>query len=466
MTDRSLLLKQRLWRWHLLAGLVVCPFAILLSITGAIYLFKPQIDNYEEATINAFSPVIEQGSARVSPSDHVKSMLAANPEASLKRLILDKPGDRSLEIELQNAQGERTLHWIDSVSGQLLASKNSDQRLMQRVKKLHSELLLGNMGSYIVELMASWLAILVLSGLYLWLSKSSNRQQPAKLVVPQVNKMKPDKQWRSLHAVLGFWFTVPIIVLLLSGLPWTQLWGSGFDKVKALAGWQGPGQEWFVTLKSEKPQAEPVQVSESNLWEIDSDPHAHHGSTAAADMDALDLSILDIIRDSPEVAALIHPVQIAPPKPNNGVWTVRSMPAQRSERETIHFDQYSAQLIKHIRFKDHHPVEQFVSQGVSLHEGALFGWLNQLLGALTALAITGISVFGLYAWWLRKPQGKPRVPARVETPVSKKLVVGIVLLGIMLPAAGISFIVIYSVEWLGASVSLQRLARSETQSIN
>jgi len=62
MADRSQLLKQRLWRWHFLAGLVVCPFAILLSITGSIYLFKPQIDNYQEASINALAPVVEQGS--------------------------------------------------------------------------------------------------------------------------------------------------------------------------------------------------------------------------------------------------------------------------------------------------------------------------------------------------------------------------------------------------------------------
>lgn len=455
MTDGSLLLKQRLWRWHLLAGLVVCPFAILLSVTGSIYLFKPQIDSYEEAAINALSPVFEQASPEIAPSTHLANLLAKNPQSNLKRLILAKPGDRTLEIELQSAEGEKTIYWIDIASGQILASKNSDQRLMQRVKKLHSELLLGNMGSYVVELMASWLIILIISGLYLWLSKSNNRQEPAKLVVPQFNETKPDKKWRSLHAVVGFWFTIPMIILLLSGLPWTQLWGSGFDQVKTIAGWQGPGQEWFVTLQSEKPQAKRVQIPEASLWQIDSDPHANHGTAATAGIEALDLRILDAIQDRPEVAALIHPVQIAPPKPNNGVWTVRSMPSQRSDRETIHFDQYSAQLIKHIRFKDHHPVEQFVSQGVSLHEGALFGWLNQLLGVLTALAITCISGFGLYAWWLRKPQGKSSVPDRVAAPPSTGLVAGIFLMGILLPAAGISFVVIYCIEWFSTRAQVK-----------
>jgi len=29
------------WRWHFYAGLFVIPFLILLSVTGIIYLFKP-----------------------------------------------------------------------------------------------------------------------------------------------------------------------------------------------------------------------------------------------------------------------------------------------------------------------------------------------------------------------------------------------------------------------------------------
>jgi uncharacterized iron-regulated membrane protein len=91
---------------------------------------------------------------------------------------------------------------------------------------------------------------------------------------------------------------------------------------------------------------------------------------------------------------------------------------------------------------------------VSLHEGALFGWLNQLLGVLTALAIICLSGFGLYAWWLRKPKGQLGVPDSIDTPVSTKLVMAIVLLGVLLPAAGISFVVIYIIEWLGAKFNL------------
>ena len=37
-------LYRAIWRWHFYAGLFVVPFILLLALTGAIYLFKPQLD--------------------------------------------------------------------------------------------------------------------------------------------------------------------------------------------------------------------------------------------------------------------------------------------------------------------------------------------------------------------------------------------------------------------------------------
>lgn len=39
-----------IWRWHFYAGLFVLPFILILSVTGSIYLFKPQLDRWELST--------------------------------------------------------------------------------------------------------------------------------------------------------------------------------------------------------------------------------------------------------------------------------------------------------------------------------------------------------------------------------------------------------------------------------
>ena len=45
MKNRDSSHYQRIWRWHFYAGLFVAPFLILLSLTGILYLYKPQLDN-------------------------------------------------------------------------------------------------------------------------------------------------------------------------------------------------------------------------------------------------------------------------------------------------------------------------------------------------------------------------------------------------------------------------------------
>ncbi|HTM95387.1 MAG TPA: PepSY-associated TM helix domain-containing protein, partial [Croceibacterium sp.] len=41
-------LYATIWRWHFYAGLFVIPFILTLALSGATYLFKPQIDRWEE----------------------------------------------------------------------------------------------------------------------------------------------------------------------------------------------------------------------------------------------------------------------------------------------------------------------------------------------------------------------------------------------------------------------------------
>ena len=41
-------LYRTIWRWHFYAALLVMPLVLVLASSGAIYLFKPQIDRWEE----------------------------------------------------------------------------------------------------------------------------------------------------------------------------------------------------------------------------------------------------------------------------------------------------------------------------------------------------------------------------------------------------------------------------------
>jgi len=55
------------WRWHFYAGLFVIPFMILLSVTGIIYLFKPQLDAWMYADLMQVSAAYSPATASACP---------------------------------------------------------------------------------------------------------------------------------------------------------------------------------------------------------------------------------------------------------------------------------------------------------------------------------------------------------------------------------------------------------------
>ena len=64
-----------LWRWHFYAGLFCIPFVITLSISGAIYLFKPWFD---AQAFEPYSQLVMVGE-RSSANEQIQTALAALP---------------------------------------------------------------------------------------------------------------------------------------------------------------------------------------------------------------------------------------------------------------------------------------------------------------------------------------------------------------------------------------------------
>lgn len=437
-------LHYRVWRWHFLAGLMVVPFAVILAVTGAIYLFKPQFDAAIEARINKAAAAL---AGETLPADTLLSAaLGAHPEGRLVRLILPSTeDDPTFEVETIGPDGPRTL-WIDRSTGAVLHQVATPDRFMNIVKAVHGTLLAGNRGSLLVEIMASWMIILIATGLYLWWPRD----------MPWWRALVPDftagggrrETWRRVHGVAGTWMGGVILALLLFGLPWTQVWGEGYNRAKSLAGLKSPGQEWFVTLQSagapadQSPQATD-HAAHGMLWE--------QGGAEAAPPPALPAGALPL----EHILRIAHPQQypppvwVQPPRGENGVWTLRSMGPARPCRVTVHYDRWTGEEVMRITFADHNPVDRFVAQGVAFHEGQLFGPVNQIAGFLAAAGVVFLSISGLMMWWRRRPKGRLGVP---PMPADRRLSAGLVILviafGIFLPMAGLTLLVALAADFV------------------
>ncbi|MBI1340358.1 PepSY domain-containing protein [bacterium] len=452
-------LQHRVWRWHFFAGLMVIPFVVILAISGAVYLFNPQAEAIIERQIHARGPSDVPGDVPAGvpvPADRlVEIALAAHPDAALKRFILPRgPGDLTAEVELGRPGGDRYL-WIDTRTGDILHDVASADRLMTFVKRIHGTLLAGDRGSLVVEIMASWTIILVVTGLFLWWPRGGPWWR---VFAPDFKAAAGRREvWRKLHGATGAWIGVVVLVFLLSGLPWTQVWGDGYARVKQVVGLKSPGQEWFVTLQSGAPPPADAhaghEMGGADLWSSGSPAEAPPPPLSASTFTLQD--VIDVV--GPQ--GLAPPVQVQPPRGEAGVWTVRAMSPNRPLQETVHYDRWSGDEIMRIRFSDHNVADRVVAYGVAFHEGALFGWLNQAVGLIAAAGVVALSVTGGVMWWRRRPRGRVGVP---PMPADRRIAGGVVAvilaLGVFLPMAGITLVLAICLDLLWSRVRPRRTA--------
>src|SRR6478735_3494099 len=70
---------RAVWRWHFYAGLLCLPFLISLSATGALYLFKDEING----SLFAYrTRVVPQPASALGPDRLIFNALQAVPDAS------------------------------------------------------------------------------------------------------------------------------------------------------------------------------------------------------------------------------------------------------------------------------------------------------------------------------------------------------------------------------------------------
>lgn len=154
-------LYRTIWRWHFYAGLFVFPLILILSITGSIYLFKPQLDRWEERAWRGLGMA-----GAVSPDAQLAAVMAANPGLRFNSYRLpEAPGDAAA-VQLLLPDGAKHDVFV-SPQGKVLGTLDPEARISATVSRIHGSLLLGRYGDWLVELAASWTIVMILSGLYL-----------------------------------------------------------------------------------------------------------------------------------------------------------------------------------------------------------------------------------------------------------------------------------------------------------
>jgi len=434
------------WRWHFYAGLFVAPFMIMLSLTGIIYLFKPQLDNLMYSDLLHVTPSHHQ----LSAEQLQQRVLSSYPQASVSKYFPPLNAEGSAQFVVREKSGSDLNVFVDPYRGEILGTQDAKFNLQAIARLVHGELMIGTLGDRLVELAAGWGIMLVVSGLYLWWPRGKS---PAGVLWPRFTK-RGRVLWRDLHAVTGFWGSVFLLFMLISGMTWTGMWGKQYAAV-----WNTfPAAMWNDVPKSDRQAGELNTGSVQTVpWALENTPmpvstgdhaeHMNHGGMHSGP--AAPKVTLQQVVDIATERGIEPGYSITQPKTSEGVFTVSVFADDPRNDATLHIDQYTGKVLADVRWSDYSAVSKATEMGVMLHEGKFFGWLNQLLILLVCLMILLGSVSGLVIWWKRRPAGSLGVPPlRHDLPRWKAAIVIMFGLAVAFPLVGASLVVVYVMDRL------------------
>lgn len=405
MFNKNKKLNQWLWKWHFIAGVISLPFVILLSITGGVYLFK---DTYEEPRQEHIKLVEVDG----------KAMSYQSQWQLAKPSLLKPPFSMVLPTEANQATqftagmfSHKNSVYVNPYKGEINGKISPKDSNMYKVRKLHGELLLGKFGTKIVELIASWMFVLIITGVYVfWPSK----KQGLKGFFTIRFKQGKRTLFRDLHAVLGFWVSVLLLMTLLGGMPWTDVFGGSFKWVQKVTNTGFPKTWTARGLTSSGNADKPISLDEM--------------VALAKTMD------------------LKGEVSIGLPVGDKGVYSIYNSTFDLGAQKRFHFDQFTGEQLVNHNWEDVGILMRGRMWFMAFHQGQ-FGTWNWILMICVSLLLTFVSVSALLSYLKRKSKGSwgtPKVPNQFK--VSYGLMGLILLLGIIFPLFGVSVLFIAVIE--------------------
>ncbi|MDD0837192.1 PepSY domain-containing protein [Curvibacter sp. HBC61] len=433
-------LYRVVWRWHFYAGLLALPWVLWLALTGGLYLFHQALDDRFHADLMRVpgTTAPHDGAASAGPADWVRAAQQAHPGTLLGVTGPTAPG-QSARVELKTADGAKRWVYLDPRDARVLGALPERSTLGWTLRRLHSLKLVGPWARALIEITAGWTVLLVLTGLYLWWPRGrrqgvwSVRGRPGQRVF-----------WRDLHALTGLGVGGVLLLLALTGLPWSVFLGAQINQWANSSHWGYPsGLRVNLPLSTERL----ADVTEAS-WST-SLAQLPQSAPAPGVERLLPPLTLDQLWPRVEVLGLAPGWHLSAPRGPSGVWTASVYPADLAQQRVVHLDAYDGRVLIDMRWSDYGAAARALEWGINVHLGQEFGAVNRWgLAAVCALTVL-LCLAALPMWWWRRPRGQLGVPPRPRTPGATLGLAGLMLLGgVLMPLTGLSVLLMMGLDGL------------------
>lgn len=432
-------LYRAVWRWHFYAGLLVLPFLISLSLTGGLYLFRDEIDNFIHADLKQVSVNGEP----LAPSALMAAALTTYPGTGIKYTD-PVSASASAEVTVRQDKAGKIAVYVDPYSGAVLGQLPDRGTVMWLIRNLHSLKYFGTIAGYLLEIAAGWSIMLVATGLYLWWPR---KQRGGIITV----RGSPKKRvfWRDLHAVTGLCAGMFIVFLAFTGMPWSAFTGGMLNQWVNGYNYGYPAGVRIMLPMSDVRLTHQAKTSWS-LEQAQIPQSLQQVKEPQAQMLPAPLTIdqaVAIFRQS----GMHRGFAVNLPLDSSGVYSGSVYPDDVFGQRVIHLDQYSGKALIDVHYKDYGPVAQALEFGINIHLGQQFGLVNQIVLLLACVAIILLAVAACVMWWKRRPRGGLGIPPLPQNMRVFRPLIGLLLIGgLIFPLVGLSLIVmlILDIAWI------------------
>jgi uncharacterized iron-regulated membrane protein len=412
-------LYRVIWRWHFYAGVIVAPVLIVMAATGALYIFKDEI----EQALYAKQMFVEPSAQRVPLEQQLDAAQAAMPPGfRVTQFEVAPEADRATVIYLTNDKAYERM-FVDPYRGTALGQAGSDA-FFRIVLQIHRTLFAGTPGRIVVELVTCWTIVLLVTGTYLWWPRSRTKVWGAWL--PRLRR-HPYLALRDLHAVSGVYAALVALLIACTGLIYTYVWGQGYQ----LAALKTGAYEVFYNPPQSRSPAETARLPLDQITAVAA--KAMPGCTVGTTI---------------------------PRDPRGAFVVFGTRPIGPSSDGVVIVDHATGEVLQQRTTSQYKALGWWASWNYPLHVGSVLGLWTKVPWLVARLVLMLLPVTGVWMWWHRRPKGRSGFPRKPEVRVPRWLVGVILLLAAVLPALGLSIVAIllgdaafakWRQKWSGAS---------------
>lgn len=441
-------------RLHFYAAVLVGPFVLVATLSGVLYAASPTLEQVVHQ--RELRTTIVPGATEIPLSEQIQASRVVIGDAPVLAVRpATEPGatTRVMVADPQARESFKRAVFVDPVTAEVrgdLPVYGGTGALPVRtwIDQLHRNLHLGEPGRLYSELAASWLWIIALAGVALWLTG------PRRTRRPRTRRRWSRARFVSAHRTIGLVILLGALMLSATGLTWSRLAGENVTQWRSALGWTTP------KLATSLAGGAAPEVVEHH-------PGAGSSTGSGTGQNAMELNRID------HVAALAYTedrmdsvqIEITPPTGAGQAWSVAEIGSSwPTQGDAVAVDPSRHAVTDTLRFESFPLPAKLATWGIDLHMGLLFGVWNQVALGVLGLGLVAGVVTGFTMWWKRRPtrgsswaMGRAPAPALIENSPTWMIVVVAAIavgVGLALPLVGIPLL-----GFLLVDVALRRWKR-------